>query len=173
MTISEQARTIRNKLQEFANPRGAEVKIMANMQHLWEELFVHDETPKLLICYTGETCRGDLGSQRFLARVDREWIVVVIRGHGWSNVMADTESPNIGSPNPQDVEPFYDIVEQIRDMIRSMPEITEELPVTFKNIEPLFNVSPLGISANVFLDAYAIRFATANDIPMFRVDENQ
>jgi len=164
-TVREDALAIKSQLDTYALPRGGKVKIMANMRHLWEEVLdtTSSETPRILICWQGETARGEYagGVRTNMHRVDRNWQVVVMRGHGFKSLV--TES--IGQPGtPGYYEDFYDAVETIRDGIRVMSNITAEDLVDYKGIKPLPNVGP-SPSANVFLDAFQIEFSTAADIP--------
>lgn len=159
ITIANAANLLKQHLDLWANPRGGTVKVMANLRHLWEEVFVVAETsaPRILICYTGEIPRGGVTSNT-LYRVDRQWMVVVVRGHGFKNLMAEPEGES---------EIFYDSVETIRDLIRVLLNISdeEEVPnIVYKGIKPLPSLGPTP-TANVFLDAFSIEFTTANDIP--------
>lgn len=159
ITVSDEAQQIAAWLGQWAETKGGTVKVMANLAHLWEELYGMDEKPRLLVCYTGEQARGGFSYANRLMRVDRQWTVVVTRGHGWANLMTDAGSASEGS-----VDPFYDVVEVVRDLIRVMDSISAEWPVDYKATRPMPNAHPAR-SANVFMDAMAIEFSTANDIP--------
>ena len=165
-TIKEDALAIKAQLDTYAIPRGGTVKVMANMSHLWEEIFnggIISENPRILVCWTGETARGEYagGERTKLHRVDRHWKVVIMRGHGFKNMVTEA----IGKPNtPGYYEGFYDSVETVRDGIRVMSNITAEDLVDYKGTSPLPNVAQ-SQSANIFLDAYAVDFDCAADIP--------
>ncbi len=166
-TIKENALLLKKQLESFALPRGGYVKIMANMSHLWEELYnkgLVNSQPRILILCTGETARGEYagGERTALHRVDRNWNVVVMRGHGFKNQVAG--GAPMTNPPPTDPEAFYDDLETIRDGCRVLVGISEEYPVNYKGIRPLPNVGPTP-AANVFLDASVIEFDTAADIP--------
>lgn len=166
LSIANEAKLIEAKLTEWAEPRGGVVKIMANMRHLWEEVVnpnLLEEKPRLLVCYEGETPRGGPQAANVLHRVDRQWKVVVLRGHGFTSLVAEGDATQ--------PEAFYDSVETIRDLIRCMASITEERPVQFTGIRPLPNVGP-GQTANVFMDAFSVEFSTANDIGAVNFDNN-
>ena len=134
---------------------------MANLRHLWEEISAtNDGKPSIFIVYTGETARGGFNQANTLHRVDRQWMVVVMRGHGFKNLMADKGDQTLS---------FYDVIETIRHLLRRMTNISEEFPIDYKGIEPMGNIG-MNQSQNVFLDGFQIKFSTANDIPV--VDEN-
>ena len=57
------------------------------------------------------------------------------------------------------VEPLYDWIEQLRDFVRNINNISEETPcVDYSGIKPM----QMG---NLVIDGYMINFSTANDIP--------
>jgi hypothetical protein len=105
------------------------------------------------VCYNGENSRGDFSVANRLHRVDRQWIVAVTRGRGWSSNRGDSLYKTVGNSDP-----LYDVVEEVRELLRCMIGISEEFPIDFKRISPMNAV-------NKALDAYAIEFSTANDIP--------
>lgn len=156
ITISQGANLIKGGLEVWGQEYKAEVKIMANMRHLWEEIFLQVENPRLLICFNGEIARGGFTLANVQHRCDRQWIVVVMRGHGFLNGQAEASKPG--------ELPFYDVLELIRDQLRCTLTISEEDPIDYKSIKPIPNVAP-SQSSNVFMDAYSIEFSTANDIP--------
>lgn len=156
--ISDQANTLANWIDQWMTPYKGSVEVMANLRHLYEAVFGMgvNNAPKALICYNGETARGGFDERNTLDRVDREWVVVLLRGHGFRNAMSRQE--------PGQEIAFYDAVEQLREIIRRVTSISEEFPIDFKSIRPLPGVAQPN-AANVFLDGYAIEFTTANDIP--------
>lgn len=163
ITIANEAYLIKKQMEVYATPRGGTVKVLANMRHLWEEIFQLDERPRILICYTGESSRGEYagGNRTATHRVDRSWQVVVMRGHGFKNLLPGGDVDG--------VEDFYDSVETVRDGCRVLLTISEEFPVNYKSIRPLPSAAP-SVTANVFMDAFVIEFDTANDIPFIGAD---
>jgi hypothetical protein len=159
MTIEWQAQMIQMWLDDWAQARGGYAKVLANMRHLWEEIFMTDERPRILICFNGEQARGGFNQANLLHRVDRQWIVAVIRGHGFTNQMAKLDGPTAA------VDPFYKDCQTVRDKCRVLVNISEEPPVDYKGMDPLPSAAPYGQTANIFLDGYGIKFSTANDIP--------
>ena len=157
LTISDQANMIAEQCDLWAGPKGGKVKIMANTRHLWEEIYGHavDGNPKVLVCFNREKSRGSEQLRNNLHRVDRNWLVVVMRGHGFENKMAKT---TMGQ-----TDDFYSHCEELRDRLRIIISITEEVPIDYVGMGPLPGVAVPGM-ANVFLDAIQIEFNTANDI---------
>lgn len=158
ISISAQANQIGWQLAQWAEPMRGRVKVVPNLRHLWEEIYGADETPTSIVCYMGETNRGTPGNDTH--RVDRQWMVVFIRGRGLDHSVAET---SIG-PNGGEANSFLDDVETVRDRIRVILSISDEFPVLFKSIKPMPNLAP-SPSSNAYLDAYALEFTTANDIP--------
>jgi hypothetical protein len=164
-SIKKQAQMIGTWLfNSFAKPRGCrsdQVKIMANMRHLWEEIYnrTKDE-PTILIVWNGEKSRGGFNQANTLHRVDRRWIVVILRGHGFKNLLPNPDA----NPEIQE-EDFYDSVEILRDKIRVMLSISEEFPIDYVGIDPMPGVPALGNAGNAFIDGFSVSFSCANDIP--------
>jgi hypothetical protein len=158
LKISQQANMIGVWLEEQSSGSGAVVEILANQRHLWEKIFAMstDAKPRILICFDGETARG--GQERnTLHRVDRSWVVVVMRGHGFDHGMAAQV------PAEALTTAFYDDCESVRDLCRRMIGLSEE-SIDYVTMRPLPGVAQPNM-ANVFLDGYVITFTTANDIP--------
>ena len=166
--ISTEANNIKAHLDAWVTPRGGYVKIMANLAHMWEELLAPKPQPRVLIAYTGENARGGFDNANTLNRVDRQWAVIVVRGHGFKNLVAEAdpnkEPTDTANPQQDQSEAFYDAIETIRDIIRTMQNVSEEWPVDFKSIKPMPSVAA-NPTANVFMDAIKIEFSTANDLP--------
>lgn len=156
-SISDQANMIAAKLDGWVGPRGGQVKVMANTRHLWEEVYSYAivDNPKVLVCFNRERSRGSEQLRNTLHRVDRNWLVVVMRGHGFVNKMAKTDVTQ--------TDDFYTACEELRDSIRVITSISEEFPIDYVGMSPLPGAAVPGM-ANVFLDSYQIEFNTANDI---------
>lgn len=155
--ISDQANQIGSWLADQSQGSGAVVEVLANQRHLWEKIFdmSADSSPRLLICFDGETSRGGFNERNLLYRVDRAWVVVVMRGHGFDHGMNEQKP---GLPTL-----FYDDCEAVRDLLRRMTGISEE-PLDYVSMKPLPGIAQPGM-ANVFLDGYILSFTTANDLP--------
>jgi hypothetical protein len=153
IAISEQARQIAAVLEPYATASGGFAGVVSNLQMLWAQASMDSEKPRLLICYNGENSRGDFSVANRLHRVDRQWVVAVTRGRGWRSNRGASLYQTTGN-----ADPFYDVVEEVRELLREMLGISEEFPIDFKRISPMS-------SGNKALDSYAIEFSTANDIP--------
>lgn len=144
---------------EYAQERGGTVKVMESMWHLWEEILLATDAPRVIICCTGENVRGSFAEQDQWHRVDRQWTVAVVRGHGFRNLMPGEE----GDP-PASVETLTKSIETVRDLVRSLTGVSEEFPINYKGWKNLPAVARPG-TANVFVAGATIEFSTANDIP--------
>ena len=115
---------------------------------------LNSQTPRILICYNGEQSRGSFEQIARWHRVDRSWLVAVTKGRGYYSQRGDTLS------NHLNVEmPLFDVVENVRDVVRFMETISEETPMPdYRGIKPM----QLG---NLVVDGYLIEITTANDIP--------
>ena len=151
--ISAQCQQIVDVLKPYATKSGGFADMVSNLQMLWAQASMADDRPRILVCYNGENLRGDFSVASFNHRVDRQWIVAVTRGRGWSANRGDSLYKTVGN-----ADPFYDVVEEVRELIRTMIGISEEFPLDYKRISPMS-------SGNKALDSYAIEFSTANDVP--------
>lgn len=158
MTISEQCQYLGAWLDEWVAPREGKTKVLANTRHLYEEVYgqATDQAPRVLIVFQSEDARGGFDERNLLNRVDRQFSVVVMRGHGFKH-------PGVSEPTTGLPTAFYDDVTAIRDRIRRLIGISAE-PIDYKGIRPLPGIAQPG-TANIFLDGYSIEFSTANDIP--------
>lgn len=162
-TIAKEALVIQDWLKTWAEPLGGTVKIMISIAHLWEEIYSvqFQDQPRILIAFNGEIARGGFNQANTLHRVDRQWKVVVLRGNGFKNTAAE----GIGQTGtPGSLDPFYDNLETIRDLIRVLDNITEEKPVDYKSMTMLPLLSVGGQAGNIFLSGASIEFSTAQDL---------
>lgn len=154
MRIAEQLIAIKNKLGQWATTRGGSAEVVVNQQHLWEELLVVVNKPRILIWFSGAVPR--LMEEPDCRREDRAFSVVVVRGQGFVD-------PVSGG----DQVPFVEQLELIRDEVRSMLGISDENefpPVHYHGIKTMPSLLP-NATANAFMDAMSLEFTTANDIP--------
>lgn len=153
---------------EYAQKRGGTVKVMESMHHLWEEILSASDEPRVLVCCTGETPRGSFAEQDLWCRVDRQWTIAVVRGHGFRNLMPDEKGSPVGA-----VETLCTSVETVRDVVRAMVGLSQEFPVNYKGWKNLPAVGRPG-TVNVFVAGATLEFSTANDIPQFReIEESE
>lgn len=158
ITISQQANFLQLALDAYANPLGGEAKVVSNLKDYWSQAKLSSQKPTILVCYQGDVARGPFEQANAWVRVDRQWSVAVIRGRGFTSNRGDTLNSSQGGQIP-----FYDVVEQVRELLRSLLGISEELPtIDFKSIKPM----SMGSDP---LDGYEIQFSTANDLPMISI----
>ncbi len=151
MTIADQAKAIRDPLEKWASDQGGKAFIAADLHHMWNMANANSKNPRIIIVFNGEEPRGGFEMAAILRRVDRQWIALVTRGNvthaqrGASLTDSDTATA------------FYTLVEQARDIIRSIIGASVELPVDYKGIRPY----QIG---DVLMDAYQIDFSMAVDL---------
>lgn len=154
ITISDEATLIQDKLQEWVSQYGGVASVVSNLRDFWNQSAINSQTPRILICYMGETARGSFSQISPWHRVDREWLIAVTKGRGYY--------PNRGAgltDSTSTETPLYDVVETVRDIVRSMQTISEETPSPdYRGITPM----QLG---NLVVDGFQIKITTANDIP--------
>jgi hypothetical protein len=152
--VSDQANMIQGILDNWATVRGGSAVVASNLRDLWQQASIQSQSPRILICFNGARPRGSFAVANVLHREDRDWTVAVTRGRGFNANRGDSLSHTVGN-----VEPFYDSVEQIRDLCRSIADLSAEYPTPdYKGIKPM----QMG---NLVIDGYIIEFSTANDIP--------
>ena len=145
---------IQQALDDLCQPVAGVAAVVPSISEFWKQAYASSQKPTVLICYNGERVRGDFSVSNSLCRVDRDWIVAVKRGRGYFQNRGDSLYKNAN------VAAFFAFVEQIRDGIRSILNISEEQPlIDYKGIKPM----KMG---NIIMDAYTIEFSTANDLPM-------
>ena len=154
ITISDEAALILARLQEFAGRYGGVAAIVPNLRELWNQASINSQSPRILICYNGETARGTFSQISPWHRVDREWLIAVTKGRGYYATRGSGLSDASATETP-----LYDVLETVRDIVRGMQNISEETPSPdFKSIRPM----QLG---NLVVDGFQITVTTANDIP--------
>ena len=84
LSISQQAQQLSDVLLPYAAKSGGDAQIVSNLQMLWMQASMANDRPRILICYNGEQSRGEFSVAAANHRVDRQWIVAVTRGRGWS-----------------------------------------------------------------------------------------
>ena len=156
MKISAQRNKIGGWLTEQLSGYKAKVVTVGNQRKLWQEIYAMatDDSPRLVICFDGETARGGFKERNTLCRVDRQWVVVVMEGRGF------VEYPKGGGD--QQLADFNDVCEEVRGLLRRLISISAEA-IDYVSMRPLPGVAQPNM-ANVHLDGIAITFTTANDI---------
>ena len=154
ITISDEATLIQTELQSWVASYGGTAEVVSNLRDMWNQASISSDTPRVLICYMGETSRGSFSQISVWHRVDRNWTIAVTKGRGYYLNRGE------GLFDPSSTEtPLYDIIETVRDIVRGMTNISEETPSPdYRSIKPM----QLG---NLVVDGYTIEITTANDIP--------
>lgn len=158
MKISSQAEIIKSALKPWAIKDGGTALVASDLRHLWEIAYQQTVGPRAILCYEGEAVRGDFSVAAALGRVDRQWILAVTRGRGFNADRGDSLTKTV-----QNSRPFYDLVEEARDIIRGLQGISVDAPVDFRSIEAMQKLDDL-------MDAYFIRFSVATDLPRMTCD---
>ena len=158
LTMDDQATALASYLDtNFAQQRGGKVLIMESMWHLWEFILSAHDEPTVLVCCTGERPRGSFAEQDLWHRVDRQWTIVLLRGHGFTSL----EWTEKGQPARK--ESLNLSIEALRDTVRVMTGLSEEFPVNYTGWSNLPAVARPG-TANVFTAGALLTFSTANDL---------
>lgn len=153
MDIANQSQAIQSALQTWADTYGGKAFVASDEGHMWKMAYATSQIPRIIICYNGESLRGDFSVAAAMGRVDRHWKVAITRGRGFNANRGD--SLNTMAQNAQ---PMWAFVDQMRDVIRSIMGISVELPVDYTGITPM-NLGEL------ILDGYMVEFSTATDLP--------
>lgn len=157
MRIAQQAELIKAHFVPWMEQLGGAVYIASDLVHLYKLAANTTQSPRLAVFFEGEVCsRGDDSVSAYLGRVDRSWWVMVSRGRGFNAERGDSLTKTV-----QNSPPLYTLVEQARDIIRTMLDVSVELPVDYKGIEPV-----PARSEQEIVDAYLIKFMLASDLPV-------
>jgi len=153
LTINQQAQQIRDALSGWALQNNGTATIVSDLAHLWRMAYIASDKVRALICYTGEDARGPFSLAAATFRVDRQFTVLITRGRGF-NAQRSEGLTDVS----QNAVPLYELVDDARNIIRTMISASVELPVDFKAIRTLQ-------IENVITDAYMIEFSLAADLP--------
>lgn len=153
MTITEQANAIVAALRDYVSSVSGHVAVVHDMKELWETAYNDSQSPTVLVHYGGEDARGDFSVVERLNMVDRLWNVMVKRGSGLLEYRgASLIEPNTTAPG------YYDLVEQVRDTMRTIALTDCEGPIVFKGVRPM-------VMGEVVTDAYLLEFSIGTLIP--------
>lgn len=171
MTVAETAVRIAAVLRAWAEPRGGRVEILPTQAALWQTLTdvpdLSNLAPRIVLLWTNESLLYPSTPDCY--RVERRWQAIVIRGRGFRSVVQ--RDPLSG----EQFEPFTDSVESVRDLIRSITDVSEYefFPsVLYYSTKP-FPLFPNSPSTAAFTDAFAVEFATINDIPKITLNATE
>lgn len=136
--ISDQLNFIKSSLGDWAEDQQGIAVIASDVDKMWETAYETATVPRCIICCGGEDIRGDFKVAAATSRVDRHFIVLVSRGSGFTADRGKTISENVGN-----IRPFTDLLEEARDVIRSLqfdPSVAETMdtePVDYKGMKPV------------------------------------
>lgn len=157
-SIKMQCQWIKEVLSDWAVNEGGVAEIVHDLNHLWTRAFIKSDVPRCLICFAGETIRGDFTIAAATSRVDRDFVVLVTRARGFTATRGDTLVEDY-----ENQRPFYDLLEEARDLIRTLafdPSVTEAMdtdPIDYKGIKP-------ALPEDTPLDAYMIEFSIGTQL---------
>ena len=151
-TIADGLETIHYICQVWAQQYGGVSFIAADAQHMWEQAFQKTDVPRIICVWIGDEMRGDFSVAAAMGRVDRTWNVAFTRGRSFSfNRNGLTQAV-------QNAKPFYTLVEELRDQLRSISSISSEAPIDFRSVRAM----QLG---EQLVDGYLYEFSTTHDYP--------
>lgn len=156
MTISEQATNIVGVMQKWMQTVKGDVEVCYDLRQMWEVASQASDKVRVLITYGGEEIRGEFAQAAILGRVDRKWIVALVRGRGFNT------TPGLALATSQQNAPaFYDQLDTFRDILRSIyfdPNFCEN-PVDFRNIRPI------AYGDETPLNGYMVEFTVGTQLP--------
>lgn len=155
LTISETLNALVENLQTWVGQYSGKATQVSNLKDLWETPSLNSQSPRVLVCFNSEQARGSFEDLAAWHRVDRTFQVAVTKGRGYLANRGDSLS------NPDAVElPFLDALEEVRDQLRCMLGISEEMPsIDYKNMRMS------NMMGNLVVDSAIIEFSVAADIP--------
>lgn len=158
--ISAQANYIVSVLSTYATANGGQCQQVPTMRDMWMQAYQSSQKPMIYVTYTGEQ---PWSSSTMIAalthRVTRHWVVGIKRGRGFQPVRGATLTTTTS------VIPFFDVVEDVRDLIRSTLGISED-----NGIDDL-KITEWQLGTQV-MDGKLISFTTKNDLPNIEMTAN-
>lgn len=149
---------LQNAIDPWAQQNNAGSSVIASsVQDMWTQASQTTERAGVIICYAGDEVRGPFEIAAATHRGDFTFNVVLLRGRGLTANRGDSLVTNV-----QNARPFYDLLEELRDIVRAITNISVEQFVDYKGTEPFGE----GITDYArLMDAYLIRFSVAQDYP--------
>lgn len=146
-TIVPQMKFIQSTLLDLANSVQGDCRRASNLRDFWQQVAQDSQTPLILICWGGEkpwSSNPNIAAVTY--RVTRKWLIGIKQGRGYDAVRGDSQ------------DNFLPFVEQVRDKIRSMVGVSEDIGMDYEGIEPW----SMGTQV---IDAYVISVTSKNDLP--------
>lgn len=144
MTVTQQSLAIQAAIKNQVEQLGGEVLIAIDHSQMWEIAANSQDFLVVILCFESQEIRGGEEMQDVSGRVYNHFQAMVRRGRGYDqDVGTDLAGTPPGGANQGSSPPFYDLVEQVRDAIRTMDISdptspfgpTNEAPVWFTGIE--------------------------------------
>lgn len=151
--ISAQANYLKGVLDNYAKDSGGACQIVFNMTDMWDQAYQSSQKLGIYLMWIGDSPWGsNANTAALLGRVAREWRVGVRRGRGLTSPRGKTLTEETS------VCPFYDAVEDVRDIIRTQIGVSE-----FAGMDNLKTVE--WDLKNKNMTGKLITFFTKNDLP--------
>lgn len=158
MTITEQLEHTRDSLKPWSDEIKGRVEIAADAFHLLGILATSPGAPRVAVLFDGEEKFGDYEE---LGKVNRKFIIVVSRGRGFRLNPEDSLIKGVAGGRP-----LYQLVEQCREMIRSIVFDRE----TTNGIPDYLGTQRFNFESSA-VDAYQINIQILTQLPLRNVDE--
>lgn len=153
MKIAAQLKQVRDALQLWAAEKGGTAEIARDPFHLLSLLQIKPGSFRAAVLFASETKRGDLEET---SMVDRGYSVILSRGRGLT--AKPTDSLVVGQG---DGEPLFDLVEQLRELIRGLSFETGTTEVT-----PNYTGTEIFAVDGKAIDAYQLNFQIGTLLPV-------
>lgn len=145
--IIPQMEFIRSALLTLVNGVNGQCVMVSNLREMWEQASQDSQRPLVYVCYGGEVPWSSSGNLSAVThRVSRSWIIGVKQGRGYNQERG------------QSLAEFLPFVEQVRDAMRAMLGISEDIGNDYASLKPW----ALGTQV---VDGYLMEFTTKNDLP--------
>ena len=152
MTVADEAKIYVNALFDWTKETGGTAVVVSNLKDLWEQAVIASDKTRVLICFAGEQARGSFSRAAATRRVDRQWQAAVTRGRGYASTRGNTLTDTVGN-----ADSFYSVVEQVRDKIRALNNVSVEAPLDYKSTKPMS-------MGQLVVDGYLLEWSTAQDL---------
>lgn len=149
---------LQNVIQPWAAQQNAGRSVIASGTHdMWTQAFVATQKPGVVMAFVGDEARGSFELAAATHRGDFTFNVVLVRGRGLTSQRGDSLVTTV-----QNADPFYNLMESLRDKIRSITNISQEQFVDYKNTKSAVDIAE---SYGNRVDSYVIEFSVAQDYP--------
>jgi hypothetical protein len=147
-----------NVLQPWAAQNNAGTAVIASsVQDMWTQAYNVSDRPSVIICYAGDEARGPFELAAATHRGDFLLNIAVIRARSVTAERGAGLVSRVGN-----AEAFYNSLEQARDLVRSITNISMEAFVDYKGTKP-FDAAVDEYGRRV--DGFIIEASVAQDYP--------